>query len=96
MEKVMNSFINEHRDAFNEHFNKYVNDKLSNREDYKEIMNKIHALYEKYPKLRAFIEDESGGREVAGSSPVIPTKRKKLITTGFEASFLFSRILFKI
>ena len=58
MEKVMNSFINEHKDAFNEHFNKYVNDKLSNREDYKEIMDKIHALYEKYPKLRAFIEDE--------------------------------------
>ena len=55
MEKVMNSFINEHRDAFNEHFNKHVNDKLSNREDYKEIMDKIHALFEKYPKLRAFI-----------------------------------------
>ena len=31
MEKVMNSFINEHKDAFNEHFNFYVKDKLSNR-----------------------------------------------------------------
>ncbi len=58
MEKVMNSFINEHKDAFNEHFNFYVKDKLSNREDYKGIMDKIHALYEKYPNLREFIEDE--------------------------------------
>ena len=44
MEKVMNSFINEHKDAFNEHFNFYVKDKLSNREDYKGIMDKIHTL----------------------------------------------------
>ena len=58
MEKVMNSFINEHRDAFNEHFNYHVKDKLSNREDYKGIMNQIHDLYEKYPNLREFIEDE--------------------------------------
>lgn len=58
MEKVMNSFINEHKDAFNEHFNFYVKDKLSNREDCKGIMDKIQALYEKYPNLREFIEDE--------------------------------------
>lgn len=58
MEKVMNSFINEHKDAFNEHFYFYVKDKLSNREDYKGIMDKIYALYEKYPNLREFIEDE--------------------------------------
>ena len=58
MDKVLNSFINEHKDAFNEHFNYYVKDKLLNREDYKEITNKIHNLYEKYPNLREFIEDE--------------------------------------
>ena len=58
MEKVLNSFINEHKDAFNEHFNYFVKDKLSNREDYKSIMDKIHVLYEKYPDLREFIEDE--------------------------------------
>lgn len=58
MEKVMNSFINEYKNAFNEHFNFYVKDKLSNREDNKGIMDKIHDLYEKYPNLREFIEDE--------------------------------------
>ena len=58
MDKVLNSFINEHKDAFNEFFNYHVKDKLSNREDYKEIWNKIHAIYDKYPKLQEFIEDE--------------------------------------
>ncbi len=58
MDKVLNSFINEHKYAFNEHFNNHVKNKLSNREDYKEIINKIHDLYKKYPKLREFIEDE--------------------------------------
>ena len=59
MEKVMNSFINKHKDAFNEHFNFYVKDKLQNREDYKGILDKIHNLYEEHPRLREFIEDEN-------------------------------------
>ena len=58
MDKVMDSFINEHKDAFNEYFNYYVKDKLQNREDYKGILDKIHNLYEEYPRLREFIEDE--------------------------------------
>ena len=58
MEKVLNSFINEHKDVFNEFFNCHVKDKLSKREDYKVIMDKIHDIYEKYPKIREFIEDE--------------------------------------
>ena len=36
----------------------YYDDTVPGREDYKEIMDKIHALYEKYPNLREFIEDE--------------------------------------
>ena len=58
MDKVMDSFINEHKDAFNEYFNYYVKDKLQNREDYKGILDKIHNLYEEHPRLREFIEDE--------------------------------------
>ena len=58
MDKVLNSFINDHKDAFNEYFNFQVKDKISKREDYKEIMDKIHDIYEKYPNIREFIEDE--------------------------------------
>ena len=58
MEKVLNSFINEHKFVFNEYFNKHVKDKLQDREDYKAIWDKIHAVYDKYPKVREFIEDE--------------------------------------
>ncbi len=39
--------------------------------------------------LAQLVAHTSGGREVAGSSPVIPTKGKKLITIGFAASFFF-------
>lgn len=58
MEKVLDSFINEHRDMFNEYFNHHVKNKIYNREDYKEIRDKIRKIYDKYPKLREFIEDE--------------------------------------
>lgn len=58
MDKVLNSFINEHKDAFNEYYNLHVMNKLPNREDYKEIIDKVHAIYDKYPNIREFIEDE--------------------------------------
>ncbi len=58
MDKVLNSFMNEHKFVFNEYFNKHIKEKLTNREDYKEIIDKIHAVYDKYPNVREFIEDE--------------------------------------
>lgn len=58
MQKVLDSFINEHKDTFNEYFSFNVKNKIQDREDYKEIMDNIHAIYDKYPNLREFIEDE--------------------------------------
>lgn len=58
MDKVLDSFINEHKDVFNEFFNYHIKDKLNNREDYKAIWDEIHELYDKYPNLREFVEDE--------------------------------------
>lgn len=59
MDKLLDSFINEHKDAFNEFFSCHIKDKINNREDYKSIWDKIHTLYDKYPNLREFIEDEN-------------------------------------
>ena len=47
----------------------------------------------RFRDLAQLVAHTSGGREVAGSSPVIPTERKKLTTTGFEASFVVVELL---
>ncbi len=39
--------------------------------------------------LAQLVAHTSGGREVAGSSPVIPTKRKGVETTRFQLLFFF-------
>ena len=41
--------------------------------------------------LAQLVAHTSGGREVAGSSPVIPTEAKELETKGFQLLFLFAR-----
>ena len=41
--------------------------------------------------LAQLVAHTSGGREVAGSSPVIPTKAKELKTKGFQLLFFFSQ-----
>ncbi len=41
--------------------------------------------------LAQLVAHTSGGREVAGSSPVIPTEAKELKTNGFQLLFFFSQ-----
>ena len=41
--------------------------------------------------LAQLVAHTSGGREVAGSSPVIPTEAKELKTKGFQLLFFFSQ-----
>ena len=42
-----------------------------------------------YRDLAQLVAHTSGGREVAGSSPVIPTEAKELKTKGFQLLFFF-------
>lgn len=58
MNKMLDSFINEYKDALNEHFNTKVMIKLEKRDDYKKIKDKIKEIYEKYPNIKDFVEDE--------------------------------------
>ena len=44
--------------------------------------------------LAQLVAHTSGGREVAGSSPVIPTEAKELKTKGFQLLFFFSQFFF--
>ena len=44
--------------------------------------------------LAQLVAHTSGGREVAGSSPVIPTEAKELKTKGFQLLFFFSQVFF--
>ena len=58
MNKVLDSFMNEENNHFNEFFQKRIMKKLEKREDYLKIKADINAYYNKYPKLQEFIEDE--------------------------------------
>ena len=57
MEKVLNSFLNEHKYSFNDYFISYLDKKVVNRKDYKILHDKIDEILEKYEKVRALIED---------------------------------------
>ncbi len=56
--EVLNSFINTHKDELDDYISNYIMKKIYNRKDYKSIREKINVIYDKYPKIRAFIEDE--------------------------------------
>ena len=48
------------------------------------------AFLKKHRDLAQLVAHTSGGREVAGSSPVIPTEAKELKTKGFQLLFLYA------
>lgn len=52
------NFFNNCIDDFMDYFEKKKSKDLLNRADYKELTNKIEEIKNKYPKARAFIEDE--------------------------------------
>lgn len=58
MNKKLDSFINEYKDAFDEYYNTKVMIKLEKREDFKQIHDKIDEIFKKYPKLKDFVCDE--------------------------------------
>ena len=49
-------------------------------------------LSKKDRDLAQLVAHTSGGREVAGSSPVIPTEAKELKTKGFQLLSFFSQV----
>ena len=53
----------------------------------------VSAKLKKDRDLAQLVAHTSGGREVAGSSPVIPTERKRLRINRFLVFFLFIRFL---
>jgi len=57
MEKLLNSFMNENDMSFNDFFENFKMKHLENREDYIELKKCKKELYEKYPELQHFIED---------------------------------------
>lgn len=52
------SFFNNYIVDFIDYFEKQKSENLSKRADYKELINKMEEIKNKYPKARAFIEDE--------------------------------------
>ena len=58
MNKVLDSFMNEENNNFNEFFHYKSKEILEKREDYLEIKKEKNKIYEKYPQLQEFIEDE--------------------------------------
>jgi hypothetical protein len=51
-------FFNYCTDDFFDYFERQKSKKMAKREDYKKLLNKMQEIKNKYPKARAFIEDE--------------------------------------
>ena len=75
MEKVLDSFMNETNNLFNDFFHKKTRKNLENREDYLQIISERDSIYEEYPQIREFIEDEKpmnfGDNEVEAMYKII-------------------------
>ncbi len=57
MNKLMDSFMNDFQNNFLQYFEKHRQKNLINREDYKELYDKKHIIYDEFPKVRTFLED---------------------------------------
>jgi len=57
MKKVLDSFINQNHDAFTDSFEEHKRKNLINREDYIELQEESKKIYEKYPQIREFVEN---------------------------------------
>ena len=57
MKKFNNSLFNQYTESFIEYFEEYKVKKLLKRSDYKEILQKIANIKNKYPQIRKILED---------------------------------------
>ncbi len=57
MKDVINSFWKEGRDAFERSFKRHKEKILLNRKEYLELVKEKNKIYEKYPKIKEFIEN---------------------------------------
>lgn len=101
MERLLNSFINEHNKTFLEYFEKYRSDNLSNRSDYKEFNDRLVVIYKKYPNVQKYIEmidnvnldeNEKACREV---KEILDNIKKIEIKEGFKLGFKEAYIYFE-
>lgn len=58
MEKVMDSFMNEYQSSFEQFFERR-RQKMMKREDYKSLEDEKKALYDKFPKLVDYLQNEN-------------------------------------
>lgn len=56
--KDQQNFLDLYRDAFIDYFEKFKREDLHKRKEYTEILQEIEEIKQKYPRVRAFIEDE--------------------------------------
>ncbi len=57
MSKVLNSFWDENRDAFERSFERHNEKVLSKRTEYANLIKERNTIYENYPKIKDFIEN---------------------------------------
>lgn len=57
MDKVMDSFMNDEENSFMQQFEKHRYEKLSNREDYKNLENQKLEIFDEFPKVRNYLQD---------------------------------------
>lgn len=57
MNKVLNSFWDENREAFERSFQRHNEKILSKRTEYANLIKEKNKIYENYPKIKEFVEN---------------------------------------
>lgn len=100
MNKVLDSFMNEHESSFEEYFEKQRITRFKYREDFKELMDKKEEIYEKYPIVRELFEGDITSKfsndELAAIEEIFrinyyidTIERKESFKLGFKEAYIF-------
>lgn len=100
MNKVLDSFMNEHESSFEDYFERQKVTKFLKRNDYKELMDKKREIYEKYPIVRELFEDSITDRfskdEIEAIEEIFRIndyrdiiERKEAFKLGFKEAYIF-------
>ncbi len=100
MNKVLDSFFNEHEKSFDDYFYNHLHQNVKDREDYVKVEKTRCELMEKYPNLMelfdmdrvpSFTDEENEAllNTIRAESDRITIERKEAFKLGFKEAFIF-------
>lgn len=92
IKKVMDSFMNEHENGFMQHFEKYKEKNLINREDYNRLVNEKKKIIDEFPNIQKYLIN----RQIVNMTDEEKEKILKVLSIDEDLKKIEYREIFKL